>query len=99
VPTVHKAELDHVGFKWHEDSNRFHEALLNQAVAICNAAGLRRESNEPSQHTGEGLNEQENELTGAPVRFHELPRFKSMQDTKQLTGSSQRSKKSRKILR
>jgi hypothetical protein len=62
VPTVHKAELDHVGFKWHEDSNRFHEALLNQAAAICNAAGLRREPNEPGQHTGEGLNEQESEL-------------------------------------
>jgi hypothetical protein len=62
MPTIHKPQLDHVGFKWSKDAGRLHEALVSQAVAICHAVGSRREPHDAGPSTSSALNEEESEL-------------------------------------
>jgi hypothetical protein len=61
MPTIQKPQLDHRGFSWCEDTEKLHQALLQQAGAILYAIGLRKKPHELPQ-SGKDLSEEEADL-------------------------------------
>ena len=48
MPTVHKPQLDHVSFHWHEQSNQFHKELEALRAQILERSGFNNEFGDPS---------------------------------------------------
>jgi hypothetical protein len=43
MPTIHRPQLDHLSFSWHEDGDRFHLELVAQSSQTLERAGFNKE--------------------------------------------------------
>jgi hypothetical protein len=57
MPTIHKPQLDHASFPWHEQSDRFHTELEAQRAQILEQSGFNREFGNPGDPPG--INEEQ----------------------------------------
>jgi hypothetical protein len=48
MPTIHKPQLDHASFPWHEQSNKFREELEAQRLQILGRSGFNDEFGDPA---------------------------------------------------
>jgi hypothetical protein len=61
MPTIHKPQLDHASFAWHEQSDRFHGELETQSAEILERSGFNKEFGDPAEPP-------------APIRIRKAPR-------------------------
>ena len=66
MPTIHKPQLDHASFPWHEQSSRFHKELEAQRFQILKRSGFNKEfpPDAPSNNAEKEGNETIRELAG-----------------------------------
>jgi hypothetical protein len=48
MPTIHKPQLDHASFPWHEQSNQFYRELEELKAQILERSGFNKEFGDPS---------------------------------------------------
>jgi hypothetical protein len=62
MPTIHKPQLDHESFPWHEQSNQFHKELEVQRAQILGISGFNKEFGDLSETLSDSTEKQRTEF-------------------------------------
>ena len=62
MPTIHKPQLDHAPFPWHERPNEFQKELEAQRLQILELSGFNKEFGDPADAPSNNTERQGTEL-------------------------------------
>jgi hypothetical protein len=62
MPTIHKPQLDHVSFAWHDQSNKFRQELETQRLQILERSGFNDEFGDPADAPSDNTEKQGTEF-------------------------------------
>jgi hypothetical protein len=62
MPTIHKPQLDHASFPWHDQSNKFRQELEAQRLQILERSGFNAEFGDPADASSNNTEKQGTEF-------------------------------------